>query len=157
MRSRSGVEVDASAQHELVATEAGTLKFDMSTTPTGPGGRFRGTAALDDLTKTLRSANEAYRGTARLGHALSKHAGRRQDLWGKLKGHPDTWHEQAMKQLRSIYDAPGEFRRITNAKGITFFEKWHNGRGIRLNLDWTWVLGLRGDHGAAGRVGVRGC
>ena len=37
---------------------------------------------------TLKSASQAYKGTTRLGHALSKHAGRNPQIWGKIKGNP---------------------------------------------------------------------
>ncbi|MEO1302672.1 MAG: hypothetical protein AAFV36_05765, partial [Myxococcota bacterium] len=70
------------------------------------------TPTLGQLRVTLKTASEAQKGTTRLGHALSKHAGRRPDIWGKLKGDASTWHEQAMKQFRDIFDAPGSFQRV---------------------------------------------
>ncbi|MWK59163.1 hypothetical protein GO594_24515 [Pseudomonas otitidis] len=47
-----------------------------------------------------------------------------------------TWNEQAMKHLREIARAPGEFKQVTTDKGLTFMEKWlPDGRGVRLNMD----------------------
>ncbi len=34
----------------------------------------------------LKSAQEAYKGSTRVGHALSKHAGRKIEIWGKVTG-----------------------------------------------------------------------
>jgi hypothetical protein len=85
---------------------------------------------------TLTTASEAYKGSTRLGHALSKHAGRNPDIWGKISGSPSTYHSQATKHLREIYRAPGDFKRVTNPNGVTFLEKMlPDGRGIRLQLD----------------------
>ncbi len=87
----------------------------------------------------LRSASEAWKGTTRLGHALSKHAGRPggANIWGKVTGNPSTWHGQAMQHFRDIMRGPGSFQRVTNSKGTTFFEKTlPDGRGMRLQLDY---------------------
>jgi len=85
----------------------------------------------------LRSAGQSYKSSTRLGHALSKHAGRKPGLWGKIKGNPKTWHQQGMKQFREIYDAPGGFKKVTT-DGISFLEKrLPDGRGIRLQMDYT--------------------
>ena len=86
------------------------------------------------------SASEAYRNSTRLGHSLSKHANRPggSAIWGKLKGHISTWHDQASKHYNDIMSAPGEFRRVPNKEGIIFLEKWlPDGRGLRLNRDQT--------------------
>lgn len=86
----------------------------------------------------LQTAQGAYKGTTRVGHALSKHAGRNPDIWGKVTGSQKTWNDQAMKHMRDIFRGPGEFKRVTNDKGITFLEKrLSDGRGIRLNQDHT--------------------
>src|SRR5690606_9956788 len=69
--------------------------------------------------KAVRTASAAYKGTTRLGHALSKHAGRNPGIWGKVTGNPSTWHEQGMRHFREILRGPGEFRRVTNSQGTT--------------------------------------
>lgn len=85
----------------------------------------------------LRSASEAYKDTTRLGHALSKHAGRNPDIWGKVTGNQSTWHNQALQHFRDILRGPGSFQRVTNSKGTTFLEKMlPDGRGVRLQLDY---------------------
>ena len=86
------------------------------------------------------SASEAYRNSTRLGHSLSKHANRPggSAIWGKLKGHISTWHDQASKHYNDIMSAPGGFRRVPNEEGIIFLEKrLPDGRGLRLNRDQT--------------------
>ncbi|BBW96535.1 hypothetical protein ACPVTF_07635 [Geobacillus icigianus] len=73
-----------------------------------------------------------------VGHALQKHAGRNPDIWGKVKGGPDQINQMALKHLQEILDAPGEFHRVKNPRGIEFLEKkLSDGRGVRLNLDGT--------------------
>jgi len=48
-----------------------------------------------------------------------------------------TWNDQAMKHLREITRAPGEFKPVTD-KGLIFMEKrLPDGRGVRLNMDGT--------------------
>ena len=87
---------------------------------------------------TLKTANQAYKGTTRLGHALSKHSGRNPQIWGKIKGSPSTWHNQGLKHYNDIMNAPGKFNQVTNPNGIKFLEKWlPDGRGMRLNMDRT--------------------
>jgi filamentous hemagglutinin len=51
----------------------------------------------------------------------------------------NAWHDQAFNQLKHIYNAPGEFKKIVDAKtGLTWIEKrLPDGRGIRLNQDYT--------------------
>lgn len=86
----------------------------------------------------LMSAQEAYKGSTRVGHALSKHAGRNPEIWGKITGSMKTWNDQAMNHVREIMREPGEFNNITTDEGITFVEKrLGDGRGIRLNQNYT--------------------
>ncbi|MCG8906195.1 hypothetical protein [Pseudomonas sp. DP-17] len=76
-------------------------------------------------------------GSTVVGHALSKHAGRHPEIWGKTTGAMSTWNDQAMKHLREITRAPGEFKPVTD-KGLIFMEKrLPDGRGVRLNMDGT--------------------
>lgn len=49
-----------------------------------------------------------------------------------------AWNDQAMKHLREIARAPGEFKPVTTDKGLNFIEKrLPDGRGVRLNMDNT--------------------
>jgi WXG100 family type VII secretion target len=71
-----------------------------------------------------------------VGHALQKHAGRNPEIWGRVRGGPEQINQVAQKHLQDILDAPGEFKKITNNRGITFLEKTlPDGRGARLNQD----------------------
>jgi hypothetical protein len=74
-----------------------------------------------------------------LAHAFSKHAGRHPEIWGRLIGPMNTWHEQAVNQLKYICNASGEFHKVFDAKtGLTWIEKrLPDGRGVRLNQDYT--------------------
>lgn len=102
------------------------------------GGGEKATASFGDVKTVLESAQAPYKGSTVIGHALSKHAGRNSDIWGKVTGSMSTWNEQAMKHLREIARAPGEFKQVTTDKGLTFMEKWlPDGRGVRLNMDGT--------------------
>ena len=84
----------------------------------------------------LKSASEPYKSSTRLGHALSKHAGRNPERWGTLTGHPYTWHIQALKHFNEIMNGPGIFEIVTNSRGIKFLEKvLPDGRGLRLDLN----------------------
>ena len=95
----------------------------------------RGDAGVN-YSNVLKSASHTYKGSTVLGHALSKHAGRFPNIWGKLTGNPSTWHNQALTHFDEIMNAPGDFAKTTNHKGINFLEKsLPDGRGIRLNLD----------------------
>jgi len=48
----------------------------------------------------------------------------------------NTWNDQAMKHLREITRAPGDFKKVTTDKGLAFMEKrLPDGRGVRLNMD----------------------
>lgn len=88
----------------------------------------------------LSSAAKAYdQNLSQVAHALSKHSGRHPETWGRLKGPMNTWHDQAVNQLKCICDAPGEFTKIVDPKtGITWVEKrLPDGRGVRLNQDYT--------------------
>ena len=50
----------------------------------------------------------------------------------------NTWNDQAMKHLREITRAPGDFKKVTTDKGLAFMEKrLPDGRGVRLNMDGT--------------------
>ncbi|MGE1091456.1 hypothetical protein [Pseudomonas zeae] len=80
-------------------------------------------ATFAQLKTALTSAQDAYKGTTVVGHALSKHAGRNPDIWGKVTGSMKTWNEQAMMHLREITRAPGNFVPVTTDKGHTFLEK----------------------------------
>jgi len=92
----------------------------------------------NDLNIALETAAEYYKGATRIGHALSKHAGRKPEIWGKIEGTMRNWHEQAMRHFKDIYHGPGKFVRVTTPKGISFLEKrLPDGRGIRLNLNYT--------------------
>lgn len=97
----------------------------------------KGLAGFKGQAKTaLKTAQEAYKGTTRVGHALSKHGGRKPDIWGKTTGGQKGWNDQAMKHVREIFRGPGEFSKVTNNKGVTFLEKrLSDGRGMRLNQD----------------------
>lgn len=95
-------------------------------------------ATFAQLKIALTSAQDAYKGSTVVGHALSKHAGRNPDIWGKVTGSMKTWNEQAMMHLREITRAPGNFVSVTTDKGQTFLEKrLADGRGVRLNMDGT--------------------
>ncbi|MGY8819598.1 MAG: two-partner secretion domain-containing protein, partial [Pseudomonadales bacterium] len=97
-----------------------------------------GTASFGEVRKVLESAQAPYKGSTVIGHALSKHAGRSPDIWGKTTGAMSSWNDQAMKHLREIARAPGEFKQVTTDKGLTFMEKrLPDGRGARLNMDGT--------------------
>ncbi|WP_218648752.1 hypothetical protein [Paenibacillus kribbensis] len=87
----------------------------------------------------IDSATQAKKGGETvLGHALQKHAGRNPDIWGKVKGGPDQINQTAQRHLEEIIDAPGDFVKVTNDRGITFLEKkLPDGRGVRLNQDGT--------------------
>ncbi len=60
-----------------------------------------------------------------------------QQVWGKIKGSMDTWHEQGMRHLHEIIRAPGIFAEV-NMNGIHFIEKrLPDGRGARLDMDYS--------------------
>lgn len=85
----------------------------------------------------LQSAQVAKKGSTVVGHALSKHAGRNPEIWGKMTGSMTTWNDQAMKHFREIVRGPGEFKSVTS-NGRNFLEKrLDDGRGVRLNMDHT--------------------
>jgi RHS repeat-associated protein len=91
-----------------------------------------------NYSSVLISASYTYKGSTVLGHALSKHAGRKPKLWGKLTGNQSTWHNQALKHFDDIMNAPGGFIKTSNQQGVYFLEKrLTDGRGIRLNMDGT--------------------
>ena len=96
------------------------------------------TASID-LQTASQSAAEAYKGSTRLGHAFSKHAGRNPEIWGTTTGHANKWHDQGLRHFQEIVDGPGHFQQVTDSKtGILWIEKrLPDGRGIRLNRDYT--------------------
>ena len=94
-------------------------------------------ASFGQLRTTVTSAQKAYKGSTVVGHALSKHAGRNPDIWGKMAGSMKTWNDQAMKHFNDIARGPGQFQKVTD-NGISFMEKrLSDGRGMRLNMDST--------------------
>ena len=92
-----------------------------------------------DFDKLMHSASITYKGTTKLGHALSKHAGRKPEIWGKIQGRTDTWHFQAQKHFNDIMQAPGNFIRVEDPiTKLKWLEKrLPDGRGMRLNIDKT--------------------
>jgi filamentous hemagglutinin len=102
------------------------------------GARKSAAEGVVNYSNVLTSAASAYKGTTVLGHALSKHAGRKPGVWGKLTGNPSSWHNQALKHFDEIMIAPGGFTKTQNEHGIYFMEKrLPDGRGMRLNMDGT--------------------
>lgn len=92
----------------------------------------------DNLETALKTASQPYKGSTKIGHSFSKHAGRKPEIWGKTEGAMNQWHSQAMKHFREICQAEGNFYKMTNPRGISFLEKrLPDGRGIRLNMDYT--------------------
>ncbi|MFC7677602.1 hypothetical protein ACFQV5_01565 [Paenibacillus sp. GCM10028914] len=87
----------------------------------------------------INSATQAKKGGETVvGHALQKHAGRNPDIWGKVKGGSEQINQTAQRHLEDVIDAPGDFVKVTNDRGITFLEKkLPDGRGVRLNQDGT--------------------
>lgn len=98
---------------------------------------YKGLVKYGQIKKALTTAQEAYKGSTRVGHALSKHAGRKPEIGGETTGSMKTWNDQSMKHFREITRGPGQFKQVTD-KGNMFLEKRLNdGRGIRLNMDST--------------------
>jgi RHS repeat-associated protein len=90
-----------------------------------------------DPGKVLESATKAHKGSTLAGHALSKHANRNPEIWGKLSGVAADWHNQGMKHIDDIINGPGTFNKVAS-NGINFMEKrLADGRGLRLNMDGT--------------------
>lgn len=84
----------------------------------------------------LSSAQEAYKGSTVVGHALSKHAGRNPETWGSMTGSMKTWNNQGVSHLNDVIRAPGSFAEQVNGNGLVFLEKrLPDGRGVRLNMD----------------------
>ncbi|MBF0779024.1 pre-toxin TG domain-containing protein [Streptococcus cuniculi] len=91
-----------------------------------------------DIVKNSASAIRNAGGETVAGHALQKHAGRNPHIWGRVSGNSASINAQAMKQIDDIIEAPGSFTKITNNRGIQFYQKQlPDKRGIRLNLDGT--------------------
>jgi len=90
------------------------------------------------LETALRTASQPYKGSTRIGHSFSKHAGRKPEIWGKIEGAMTQWHGQVMRHFKKICRAKEKFHKVMNPRGISFLEKkLSDGRGIRLNLDYT--------------------
>lgn len=86
----------------------------------------------------LSSAQNAYKGSTVVGHALAKHSGRHPETWGKMSGSMGTWNEQGMNHFRDIIRSPGKFTQKKAENGPAFPEKRiEDGRGVRLNMDGT--------------------
>ncbi|MDH5824653.1 RHS repeat-associated core domain-containing protein [Luteimonas sp. RD2P54] len=95
-------------------------------------------ANFSRLRTAATSAQQAYKGSTLIGHALSKHAGRNPGVWGRMSGSMRTWNTQAMRHFREIVRGPGRFQEVTNKDGTKFLEKTlRDGRGVRLNMDGT--------------------
>lgn len=107
---------------------------------TGSGGSVaNGIAGLSrgQMKAALKTAQAEKKGSTVVGHALSKHAGRNPETWGKMSGSMKTWNDQAMKHFREIIRGPGEFKKVTS-NGRDFLEKrLEDGRGMRLQMDST--------------------
>lgn len=105
----------------------------------------KGSDVVDNVTKygltkvqiktALTTAQETYKGATRVGHALSKHAGRKPEIWGKTTGSMNTWNAQAMKHFRTITRGPGKFEQVTDKNNVFLEKRLNDGRGIRLNMD----------------------
>lgn len=94
-------------------------------------------SSFGQIKTALTSAQKAYKGSTVSGHALSKHAGRNPEIWGKMSGAMKTWNDQAMKHIRDISKGSGDFNKVTD-NGISFMEKrLSDGRGLRLNMDFS--------------------
>ena len=117
----------------------------------GPGGKLKAGSIIADTVEKFvttglskieirtifTSAQVNKKGSTAVGHALSKHAGRNPDTWGRITGSMKTWNDQAMKHLGEIISAPGDFKKV-QSNGIFFLEKrLSDGRGVRLNMDHT--------------------
>jgi RHS repeat-associated protein len=113
--------------------------FDKNIITTNKISEVIGNAVKVNSETVINSATAPKKGGETVvGHALQKHAGRNPDIWGKVKGGPDQINQTALKHLEEILDAPGDFIKVTNDRGITFLEKkLPDGRGVRLNLDGT--------------------
>jgi len=95
---------------------------------------------LNQERSLFNSAAQRYdKNLTQLSHSFSKHTGRYPEKWGKVRGPMHTWHGQASKQLRIIYESPGKFKKVLDPKtGLTWIEKrLPDGRGVRLNQDYT--------------------
>ncbi len=116
------------------------LDKDKSANNKANGGIIRGKkVALSkaQIETVAQTAQVSHKGSTKIGHALSKHAGRNPEVWGKTTGSMKNWNDQGMKHFNDIMDSSGKFEEVTN-KGVTFLEKrLKEGRGIRLNMDST--------------------
>lgn len=78
----------------------------------------KGTALFGEIKTVFDSAQVPYKGSKIIGHALSKHADRNPGIWVKNTGSMSAWNDQAMKHLREITQAPGEFKPVTTDRGL---------------------------------------
>ena len=101
--------------------------------------RFTGGLSKAELQVALRSASSPTKGNTVIGHAFSKHSNRHPEIWGKLKGRPESWHSQGLRIFEEIYRGAGKFKRVVDPKtNLPWLEKrLVDGRGVRLNLDGT--------------------
>ncbi|PLR88017.1 hypothetical protein CVD25_23055, partial [Bacillus canaveralius] len=155
-RPQSNLKVDDIELPLVWATNDDDIKVIKSEVPWGPGNIAKGVKLIKNSpfirwingssnivkinnTKVINSAIAPRKGGETIvGHAFQKHGGRNPDIWGKVRGGPDEINQKGLKHLQEILDAPGEFTKIKNPKGIEFLEKkLPDGRGVRLNRDGT--------------------
>lgn len=125
--------VPANAEQELGRDLAPIASIVIS------GGRRPSLSGLSfgQMRTVLTTAQEAYKGSTVIGHALSKHTNRNPQIWGRISGSMKTWNNQAMTHFREIVRGPGEFKEVAE-DGLKFLEKrLEDGRGVRLNMDST--------------------
>ncbi|WP_437913736.1 RHS repeat-associated core domain-containing protein [Sorangium sp. So ce302] len=129
----------AEVTKRVIAKVAGKLPTAAPSQPAAPPVAASRLVGANELKTALSTASDAYKGTTRLGHALSKHAGRHPEIWGRMTGNQSTWHQQALNHFRDIVRGPGDFAKVTDPKtGLQWVEKrLPDGRGIRLNQDFT--------------------
>ena len=91
-----------------------------------------------NIKKILDSASKPKKGGETVaGHALQKHAGRKPNIWGRIKGNSAKINNTAMNHIKDILQGAGEFK-VVESNGRRFLEKvLKDGRGIRLNMDGT--------------------
>ncbi|WOI75964.1 two-partner secretion system putative hemagglutinin TpsA2 [Pseudomonas aeruginosa] len=67
----------------------------------GGRGSVGSNATFGQIKTVLDTAQAPYKGSTVIGHALSKHAGRHPEIWGKVKGSMSGWNEQGRLQKLS--------------------------------------------------------
>jgi len=86
----------------------------------------------------LNSARFPNKQSDLVGHAFTKHAPNNPKIWGNQRGGPKQWSKDGMNHLRDIIRGPGKFKRVKNDDNRFFYHKTlEDGRGVRLNLDYT--------------------